>query len=504
MGLDEVKPQPCASLPVVELSAKHQLCADELGSTRPISDACQAHICGLQIDDELYCTIAAPDADGDGVGDMNCIEAGSELPRDCDETDPSIAEGLNEVCDGKDNDCDGKIDESVLVASEPRLVGDPGDAIGVPSFNVVGDVVISAFRRENESNNLLHVFDGAATRQVAMSGPITLRNPDVEANDSGFAIAGDESNTFSVFPRAGCQRLSAGRLIGGTLSSASIEAMEGLPDEDGTRECNMPASQRAPETGIVDGKTIVAWLDSERKANCGTNAKATLLMAIVGSNATFSTAESLGEANDREGPTLLPIPSLDMFVLAYGFENRARLIPLAVDEGNLEIGDAVELTMEDEVDEIALALGPSDESSLSFALALSSDCGRNANVSMQRASISRTSKTIQLVGDIETVSSGEEQHQPGIAFGSTPRGYLVAWREGDEQLRAQLFGPDEGSSGDAIDILNASDFDNMAPERLRGLGIAPQATGGFDIVAHVRRGNETGFYATLVGCAGDS
>ena len=44
------------------------------------------------------------DADGDGL-------TGSD---DCDELDPSIYVGAEEVCDGVDNDCDGLIDEGVM------------------------------------------------------------------------------------------------------------------------------------------------------------------------------------------------------------------------------------------------------------------------------------------------------------------------------------------------------------------------------------------------------
>ena len=49
------------------------------------------------------------DYDGDGV---------SIADGDCDDGDPAIAPGLDEVCDGKDNDCDGAFDEDAVDARE--------------------------------------------------------------------------------------------------------------------------------------------------------------------------------------------------------------------------------------------------------------------------------------------------------------------------------------------------------------------------------------------------
>lgn len=59
------------------------------------------------------------DADGDGYGDAtNTIEAGSTAPTgyvldntDCDDSDPNINPGVQDVYDGMDNDCDGDVDE---------------------------------------------------------------------------------------------------------------------------------------------------------------------------------------------------------------------------------------------------------------------------------------------------------------------------------------------------------------------------------------------------------
>ncbi len=77
-----------------------------------------------------------PDADGDGygtgAGTPSCSSpAGSALHGgDCDETNPAINPGVDEVCDGIDNNCDGVIDEYAVDAGTWYLDAD-GDGFGV-------------------------------------------------------------------------------------------------------------------------------------------------------------------------------------------------------------------------------------------------------------------------------------------------------------------------------------------------------------------------------------
>ncbi len=85
--------QDCDGVPVPED------CNDLDPNVRPGID----EVCGNGIDDNCNGQIdESPDADGDGWH----LCAG-----DCDDHDPTVHPGAVEVCDGKDNDCNGKCDD---------------------------------------------------------------------------------------------------------------------------------------------------------------------------------------------------------------------------------------------------------------------------------------------------------------------------------------------------------------------------------------------------------
>ena len=70
--------------------------------------------------------VTDPDADGDGA------MIGADVPpgaADCDDSDPGIAPGQDELCDGVDEDCDGWIDNDASDAPKWYLDGD-GDGWG--------------------------------------------------------------------------------------------------------------------------------------------------------------------------------------------------------------------------------------------------------------------------------------------------------------------------------------------------------------------------------------
>ncbi|TNE57955.1 MAG: hypothetical protein EP344_10660 [Bacteroidetes bacterium] len=70
------------------------------------------------------------DADGDGYTAENTCGEGTG--NDCDDNDPAVHPGAEEICDGIDNNCDGQIDEGVqtqfFADNDGDGFGDPGNS----------------------------------------------------------------------------------------------------------------------------------------------------------------------------------------------------------------------------------------------------------------------------------------------------------------------------------------------------------------------------------------
>lgn len=102
--------------------------------------------CDGSIDEGLEVFNFYPDPDGDGCGFsdpliMPVVGCAAPAPDwvpnddDCDEGDPSVCLGAEEICDGMDNDCDGSVDEDGV---STYFADADGDDFGDPANSIMG------------------------------------------------------------------------------------------------------------------------------------------------------------------------------------------------------------------------------------------------------------------------------------------------------------------------------------------------------------------------------
>ncbi|MBN1335174.1 MAG: VCBS repeat-containing protein [Deltaproteobacteria bacterium] len=121
-----------------------------------------------------------PDADGDGWGADEALCAGGEgtskVPGDCDDTDPDVWPGAQEVCNGLDDDCDGLLDEeddSLDTGTLSTWYRDAdGDGFGDPRYSTVACVQPSGMAADGTDcdDTRAGVYPGSHQTEVPQDG----------------------------------------------------------------------------------------------------------------------------------------------------------------------------------------------------------------------------------------------------------------------------------------------------------------------------------------------
>lgn len=488
MGLDETAATPCLVSPTASTDYRdaHATCARELGGDA--LGTCEAWVCALRVDDEVFCVIDAPDVDGDGVGDAMCIPEGDDRPRDCDDADPSIAGGRTERCDGRDNDCDGVVDEGLLQRGTPLRVEETDGSAGQVAF--AGPSAL--LRRSVGGEQALLLWSrGTAPRRV---GDFTLYDPIAAADDPGLALASQGSAFVGVFARnlVGCPRtLVPARLEGTTATGAALDL--GLPDESGA-DCGIDRTepQRAPSVASLGRRTFLAWIASASGAGP---------LRLVGASDTddLTLAGAALALGDATGPiAMLPLAEENLVVIAIprtsGVELRA--VTLAAN-GAPTVGEILAMVPGAAAD-LSLAAGSAMDGARRIALGLRTGEGRGARVRLQRLTLSEGAIT---VGEATDVGDAEGQASPSVVWSEAPRGWIVAWTERGAEARTRLLGENEGVSGMAISLLAASDLGGAADLRF-GVSLAPTES-GFVAITHSSGGASAGLHEITLGCSAE-
>jgi hypothetical protein len=208
--------------------------------------------CGCGVPDTAQ-QLWYPDADGDGYGDsassgtLDCVQPSGfvESNTDCDDGDPSVNPGAEELCgDGIDNDCDGSSEETCAGAT--TFLGWVGESREVV-FDGVTYAVIDVYAEfDFETVEVVNVYDvdlsnlaGSSFIHEDFAGGSwlpSLSNPATSAIDTYVTIGGDAgaNNTTSLDPEFGGAMVDVPASGAGWYNS-SPPNLQGLSDPETSR-----------------------------------------------------------------------------------------------------------------------------------------------------------------------------------------------------------------------------------------------------------------------------
>jgi hypothetical protein len=119
-----VPPTVYIGFPVLGFSALDSDCDDANAQRNPSrTEVCDVidNDCDGQIDEGLTVFAWFEDRDGDGYGNLNVVSYSCSPPMgfvsvatDCDDNQPFVNPGAQEICDGLDNDCNGTVDDGYV------------------------------------------------------------------------------------------------------------------------------------------------------------------------------------------------------------------------------------------------------------------------------------------------------------------------------------------------------------------------------------------------------